>query len=349
MAVHLDITYTTLVSELLDRTLDAQFDNDFNEAGSFVKQTAKGRDFWYYQKSVGQSAKRERIYVGPADDPEITKRVENFARIKDDYQKRRKIVSTLTRQARLFRPEERVGNLVEAFWKAGLFRLRACLVGTIAFQTYGTVLGCRIAGAAMQTGDIDLAQFHSISVAVEDSIPPILEILRNVDEKFAPVVQLDDQLGATRFKGSDGLRVEFLTPNTGSDDNVGKPVKMPSLGGAAAEPLRFLDFLIHEPVRTVMLHKGGIPVLVPDPARFAVHKMIVADRRERGTQKDLKDLGQADKLAEAFKLVGRSGEITEMFHEAVERGPAWRIALENSRDRMRKLGLTHMSMILEET
>ncbi len=39
---------------------------------------------------------------------------------------------------------------------------------------------------------------------------------------------------------------------------------MPSLGGAVAEPLRFLDFLIHEPVRAVLLYKGGIPVLVPE-------------------------------------------------------------------------------------
>ncbi len=341
----LDIAYSTLISELIDRTLDAQFDLDFDEGGLFRKRKVKGREYWYYKPSDRKESSAD-VYVGPVDDPEITKRVENFARIKDDYQKRRKIVSTLVREARLFRPDQRVGDIVEAFWKAGLFRLRACLVGTIAFQTYGTVLGYRIAGVAMQTGDIDLAQFHSISVAVEDTIPPILDVLKGVDRKFAPVAQLGDEQGASKFQGSGGIRVEFLTPNTGSDDHMGNSAKMPSLGGAAAEPLRFLDFLIHEPVRTVMLHKGGIPVLVPDPARFAVHKMIVAARRKPGTQKDVKDLKQAEILAEALQALAKADDIREMFEEARNRGPAWREALDASLKRLRALNAVAMPEIL---
>jgi hypothetical protein len=343
----LDIVYTTMIAELLDRTLDAQFDADFDESGLFRKRPVKGREYWYYKASERGAQTAKDIYVGPADDPEINRRVENFAQIKDDYQKRRKIVSTLTREARLFSPEPRVGNIVEAFWKAGLFRLRACLVGTIAYQTYGAVLGCRLAGAAMQTGDIDLAQFHSISVAVDDSIPPVLDVLRSVDESFKPAPHLNDAAGATKYVGANGLRVDFLTPNRGSDDLVGKPAKMPSLGGAAAEPLRFLDFLIYEPVRTVMLHKGGIPVLVPDPCRFAVHKMIVAARRSAGSQKDLKDLGQANQLAEALKLIGRAEDLREMFQVARDRGSSWREALDASLARMEFLGLSSAPSVLK--
>lgn len=339
MADRLDIIYTTLIAELLERSLDAQFDADFDEAGAFIKTTAKGRDYWYYKPSTRQDEKQTRIYVGPAEDEQISKRVLTFQRNKSDYQARRKIVSTLTREARLFRPDPRVGDLVEAFWKAGLFRLRGCLVGTVAYQTYGTVLGYRLPGAAMQTGDIDLAQFHSISVAVDDSIPPVLDVLRSVDNSFKPAPHLNDAAGVTKYIGADGLRVDFLTPNRGSDQLVGKPARMPSLGGAAAEPLRFLDFLIYEPVRTVMLHKGGIPVLVPDPCRFAVHKMIVAARRSTGSQKDLKDLGQANQLAEALRVVGREEELRDMFHEARDRGSSWREALDASLSRMAALGL----------
>jgi hypothetical protein len=349
MNQRIDIAFTTLISELLERTLDAQFDADFDETGTFVKQTAKERTYWYYQPSARKSSTRERKYVGPVDDPDITRRVENFARIKDDYQRRRKIVSTLVRDARLFRPDSRVGDLVEALWKAGIFRLRACLVGTIAYQTYGTVLGYRLTGAAMQTGDIDLAQFHSVSVAVEDTIPPILEVLRGVDDSFRPVPQLGDEHGASRYQGSGGLRVELLTPNRGSDEHMGRPARMPAMGGAAAEPLRFLDFLIHEPVRTVMLHKGGIPVLVPDPARFAVHKLIVAARRNMGNQKDLKDLGQAERLGQAFSALARAEELQEIFKEARERGPAWREALDASLARMKKLGMTEMPALLRRS
>jgi hypothetical protein len=348
MCRRIDLIYTTLVAELLDRTLDAEFDAEFDESGAFLKVRSKGRDYWYYKASMRNGRADVRSYVGPVDDAQISKRVEAFRAHKNDYQARRRIVATLVREARLFRPEARIGDVVEAFWKAGLFRLRACLVGTIAYQAYSTVVGYRLAGTAMQTGDIDLALFHSISTAVGDSIAPVLEVLRGVDESFRAVPQLGDDRGSAKFEASAGLRVEFLTPNRGSDDHAGKPARMPSLGGAAAAPLRFLDFLIHEPVRTVLLHKGGIPVLVPDPARFAIHKMIVAARRLPGSQKDLKDLDQADQLAEALEANGRVAELRELFQEARGRGPAWRAALGASLVRMKALGLKKMPSLLFE-
>ena len=342
----IDISYRTLAAELLDRALDAQFDQDFDEAGAFIKVTAKERDYWYYKPSLRDGRADKRLYVGLVEDPEISKRVGSFRRLKTDYQARRKIVSTLSREARLFAPDRAIGDIVEALWKAGIFRLRACLVGTIAFQTYGTVLGYRMAGTATQTGDIDIAQFHSVSVAVEDSIPPVLEVLRSVDETFSAAPALNDAGGASRFVARGGLRVEFLTPNTGSDDHVGKPARMPALGGAAAEPLRFLDFLIHEPVRTVMLHKGGIPVTVPDPARYALHKLIVSARRPAGTGKDDKDLRQAAQLIEALVATGRSDDLRAVLEEVRGRGPAWREAMDASLARMDKTELRQAPPLL---
>ncbi|CAX23062.1 protein of unknown function [Methylorubrum extorquens DM4] len=80
-------------------------------------------------------------------------------------------------------------------------------------------------------------------------------------------------------RNANRYEVEFLTPNHGSSDNDGKPAEMPALGGAAAQPLRILDFLIYEPVRSVLLHGAGANVVVPAPEQYAVHKFIVADRR----------------------------------------------------------------------
>ena len=51
MKRQLDLVYTTMSAELLERTLDAQFDADFDEAGTFRKRTVKGRDYWYYKPS----------------------------------------------------------------------------------------------------------------------------------------------------------------------------------------------------------------------------------------------------------------------------------------------------------
>jgi hypothetical protein len=348
MKRQLDLVYTTMIAELLERSLEAQFDTDFDESGTFRKRTVKGREYWYYKPSERNTDTTPDKYVGSADDPAIAKRVSDFAQIKDDYQRRRKLVSTLIREARLFSPDQRIGDVMEALWKAGVFRLRACLIGTVAYQTYGTVLGYRIADTAMQTGDIDIAQFRDVSVAVDDTIPPILDVLRGVDHTFHPVPDLNDREGITKFAGSGGLRVEFLTPNRGSDDQTGRPVSLPALGGAAGEPLRFLDFLIHQPVRTVMLHIGGIPVLVPQPARFAVHKLIVASRRLAGEGKDLKDLRQAHYLALALRELRRSQEFIEAYAEAQERGPHWREALEKSLERMSALRMTTVADCLSD-
>ncbi len=48
---------------------------------------------------------------------------------------------------------------------------------------------------------------------------------------------------------------------------------------ASAQPLRYLDFLNHQPVRSALLHRAGVAVLVPAPERFAVHKLIVSELR----------------------------------------------------------------------
>jgi len=340
----LDLTYMTITAELLQRTLDAQFDADFDEAGSFKKKTIREKEYWYYKPSANAKGGAKEKYVGPAIDPDITSRVERFATIKDDYTARRRLVSTLTREARLFSPTPAIGHILEALWKAGVFRLRACLVGTVAYQNYGSLLGYRLTDF-MQTGDIDIAQFHSVSVSTEDSIPPILDVLRQADSKFRAIPALNDREGVTKFATRE-LIVEFLTPHLGTEDRAGHPTPLPALGGAAGEPLRFMEFLIHQPIRAVVLHKGGIPVLVPQPARFAVHKLIVAARRRGDDGKDMKDLRQAHWLALALRETGRAFELSEAYEEAIAKGPKWREAINRSLKRMAELDMTEAARTL---
>lgn len=98
---------------------------------------------------------------------------------------------------------------------------------------------------------------------------------------------------------------------------------MPALGGASAEPLRFLDFLIRNPVRTVILHEAGIPVTVPAPERYAVHKLIVADRRHESSRSKVdKDVGQASVLIHVMSE-RRALNLAEAWQEDWERGSGW--------------------------
>lgn len=239
--------------------------------------------------------------------------------------------------AGLPRPLPLVGDVVDALGRAGLFRLRGVLIGTAAFQGYGGYLGVRLPGAAVMTADADFAQFHSIAISIEDSIPPVTETLREIDPTFEEISELDPQAPPTRFRNRQRFEVEFLTPNRGADEYQSRPVAMPALGGAGALPLRYLDFLIREPVRSVLLHKAGVLVTIPAPQRYAVHKLIVAVKRRddgNGRQKARKDIIQAAFLIAALHEERRSGDVGEAFLEAWDRGPKWREALAAGRARL---------------
>jgi hypothetical protein len=328
----IDLSYQVLYSELAQRSLDAAFSSEFDLAGRFIKMESRGRKYWYFDTAKPDGGK-ERRYVGPVDDADITKRVENFKDLKADARARRKIVSTLVREAYLPRPEAKVGEIVAALAAAGFFRLRGVLIGTVAFQAYSALLAMRLPNTAMQTEDADFAQFHSISVAVEDHMPPVIDILKQVDPTFREVPDRRDGRQTTQFRDRSGYKVEFLTPNTGSDDQGDRPAPMPALGGASAQPLRFLDFLIYQPVRAVLLHGSGIPVLVPAPERFAIHKLIVASRRlldGDGRGKSFKDRVQARSLMAAMKATRQTDALADAYMEAMDRGPHWREAILTS-------------------
>ncbi len=100
------------------------------------------------------------------------------------------------------------GDVVQALANARVFRLRGVLVGTVASGTYPALLGARLAGSLMGTGDADFAQFHSISTAVGDGLPPVLDVLRSVDASFREIPHVADGRASTRFRASSGFLVE---------------------------------------------------------------------------------------------------------------------------------------------
>mgnify|MGYP003383278347 CR=1 FL=1 len=187
-----DPIYQVLYSELAQRSLDAAFATEFSLDGRFISMESRGRRYWYFDtaQDQGKPGSKKRVYVGPVDDAEINSRVEKFKDLKADYRARIKMVSTLVREAHLPRPQPLAGAIVEALSSAGFFRLRGVLIGTVAFHCYSALLGVRLQQGIMQTGDMDFAQLHSIANAVEDRMPPILSILRQVSFRFRKNAQL---------------------------------------------------------------------------------------------------------------------------------------------------------------
>jgi hypothetical protein len=337
----IDLSFRTMFAELAQRSLDAAFQADFPLTGRFVPANIKGKRYWYFDLPAESGTARK--YVGPDDDPDIADRVARFKQLKNDYRARRKLVAVLIREAGLPAPDRVAGEIIATLAEAGLFRLRAVLVGTVAFLCYPGVLGVRFPAAPMMTGDVDFAQFHSISTALEDTLPPILEVLRKVDPTYREIPHSGDSRSSTKFENARRFNIEFLTPNTGSDDYEDLPAPMASLGGASAQPLRFLDFLIHEPIRSVMLYGGGVPVTIPAPERYAVHKLIVASRRRHDAfmfGKREKDLNQAHILAEALAQTRSHADVASAFVEAWRGGDAWSEAITRGLSYMRPEGRT---------
>jgi hypothetical protein len=336
----------TTYAELLERCATAAFKDAFAEDGAFISKTVKGRKYWYFQTRTGET--RAQRYVGP-ETPELLARIAHHKEIRDDERERRALASTLVRALGVPRPLPEAADVIAALAKAGVFRLRAVLVGTIAYQTYAAMLGVRLPAGALQTGDIDIAQFKNMSVAIGDSTPPALDILRQVNSTFRAVPHVVDGRRVTSYVAKGGLRVDFLTPNEGSD--TGQPQALPALQ-TDAQPLHFLDFLIHDPESAAILHGPGIYVQVPAPARYAVHKLIVSRRRPEGAAKRDKDLQQADAL---LAVLGqkRPDELRSAWEEAYRRGPSWRQLLNQglalvsgaSRDRLLKVTDSRRSAI----
>ncbi len=92
--------------------------------------------------------------------------------------------------------------------------------------------------------------------------------------------------------------VEFLTPSFRPEEDI-RP--LPALG-VSAQSLHFLNYLIARPTPAALLYRSGILIQIPRPEAFAIHKLIVANRRRGGPDalKSEKDRRQAAFLIEAL-------------------------------------------------
>jgi hypothetical protein len=298
--------------------------------GSIEERHRNGRTYLYERFRLGTEMKSR--YLGE-DTPELRTRLQAAETLKAKADARRGRMAQL---ARILRAEgfsmldRETGSMLLAFARAGVFRLGGTLVGTAAYALYQGDLGVRMDYEELaQTGDIDFASFERLSVALEDKVEENpSDILTSL--KFDPVPGISDrQVWRWRQSHSEAM-VEFLTPAFG-DESV-KP--LPALG-VSAQALNYLNFLIADPIHAVALYRSGILVQIPRPERFAIHKLIVADRRHGGPDqlKARKDRAQADYLI-AVLSEDRPDELAEAYQDALSRGPRWRQRIEASLKRM---------------
>ena len=130
--------------------------------------------------------------------------------MRDDERERRALVSTLIRSFGLSPPISTIGEIVSSARQSRrLSASRGVSWEYLAYQTYSAMLGAKLPHAILQTNDVDIAQFQNVSVAVEDKMPPVLDVLREVDKTFTPIPHVHDQHSVTSYQAKNGLRVGY--------------------------------------------------------------------------------------------------------------------------------------------
>ena len=323
MAVpHYSIQTQAVYSELLERLQLAEIQELAEQEGSFVRRLVKGNPYWYLRRRIGDRI-NER-YIGP-DTPQLLERIETLkAQSKDamDAAKGRRDLIRRLRSDGYLMTDRRTGQVIEELARAGVFRLNGVLIGTHAFRCYSALLGVRLQHEFAETGDVDIAQDSSVSLGIHESTDPAIGDALAKAERFVEIPDLNPKNPSTGWQTTDQeLRVDMLTPLTG------KPregiVELPAFG-TYATALRFLDFLLVETVRAAVLTGSGVLVRVPTPERYALHKLIVAQRRATTSRdKAQKDLAQAETLIEAL-LEDREDDLMDAWSDLIGRGRKWK-------------------------
>jgi hypothetical protein len=291
-----------------------------------------GADYWYFKTSETPSGQRE-YSVGP-DTPATRSVIEAYQKGRADVEAIGSAIDRLCamlRQGGAMTTDAASAKVISGLASAGVFRLGAVLVGTHAFVAMGNVLGVRWQ-SGMRTEDIDVLASPVLEVAVGEVEADLPATLESLNMGFLPVPGLDARKAETSFKvRGKTLRVDLLTPAQGRRD--GAPIRIPRLK-ASAQPLEFLDYLLESPVDTPLINGRATQVKVPDPARFALHKLIVSVDRSIAMQtKAGKDRQQAAEMIEVL-MEDRPGDI-ELAIESLNRRPAgWRKKLRDGLGRL---------------
>jgi hypothetical protein len=103
--------------------------------------------------------------------------------------------------------------------------------------------------------------------------------------------------------------------------------------GLVLEPLKFMEFSLEGTTQGVVFSGSGACVVnLPDPARYAVHKLIVFGERPIAQRaKSNKDLVQAAALVEWHLANGASERVAAAWQDAVGRGSGWNQRAEQGR------------------
>jgi hypothetical protein len=311
----------TLYAELLEQIAAHEATRTIGHtAGSFVTKRVKGQEYYYFQQVEPGGAKRQ-TYLGRRN-AALDEFADRFAEGRVNAaadQRSIERLAALLRVGGAMVTDAPSARVLRALADAGVFHAGGVLVGTHAFIVLGNLLGVRW-DTSLRTQDVDIAADPKLDIAVPGINADLPSVLDSLEMGFLAVPGLDPKSPTTSFKvRGQGLRVDLLTPSARAGS---RPVRLPRFA-AAAQPLRFLDYLIDSSMGAAVVDGGVVAVNVPDAARFALHKLMIAGERPAVMQsKREKDLSQAAQILEVLHA-DRPGDLILAWEALAVRGKSW--------------------------
>lgn len=315
----LSLSAQTAYAQLLDAALSAGLMRSVADLpGNFARKRVKGKPYWYYQV-LDVSGHKRQIYVGP-ENPRILALVQANATTGAGP-----ALQALAASAVALGNAPMLGRhfkVIQRLADYGFFAAGGVLVGTHAFLAFGNMLGVRWAGSE-RTQDVDFAHAGK---AVTIALPADLDIdipaaIDSLQMGLLPITHSDGSTGASFLDPKDPeFQIDFLTPlHRGGSE----PFLHPKLG-VKLQPLKFMEFLLQDTQQGVAFTaSGAAAVNLPHPARYALHKLIVAGERPASRiAKSNKDIQQAAALLSVLGEVA-PGQVAEAWNDLLGRGPGW--------------------------
>ena len=234
--------------------------------GMLKRRIRRGTEYWVREFNQAGGRKTDE-HLGTVADVSDARRAQAQAEID--------LARALTAGAsalRLFgyqRVERRTATVLAALYNHDLFRAGLTLVGSHAYGALVNEYG--ISAPSYSTQDIDLARRQPLEIV----LPAELDFRRILGE------------------GAEGLSVNLLVPGKAP----GKMVAVEELRTHAQE-IPLLEFLVKDSVDAIAVGPNHVvPVRVPAPERFVLHKLLSSQGRKTDREKIRKDLEQAAVLA----------------------------------------------------
>jgi hypothetical protein len=275
--------------------------------GTLKKRTQSGKQYWVreYIRVDGRKTDEYMGAVNTVDEKTIAQLAEEIALAKK--------LAKGSGNLRLFgfqRIDRKPAAVIEALHNKGLFKAGLTLVGSHAYGSLLNELG--VISAGYKTEDIDLARARPLAIALPDGAS-LETLLKETGLNFVPIPGMPAHRPSASFKlpGAETLAVDLLVPG----NKTGEIRAVKELA-AHAQAIPLLDFLVAEAMEGIVLSPNQvIPVSIPSPERFLIHKLFSSQSRRRSDRdKVRKDLRQAAVLS-AIIEEETPGRIADAFRE----------------------------------